>query len=308
MSRPVRLQQVATAAQTSLTAVSAVLHGGAASIRIADDRRRHIIDTARQLGYRPNYDIALISRLHPNAGGDTGLRFFHALQTHSANPIHIQTTSDSPIPDLIARWKVGAAIIFDLPAVQAKAACDERGIPVLYANPAEATQQPANAIDEAPGIQAAVANAIANGCQRLALLAPRIHHQAHTQRITALRALADQHRIPLCIADDHDFHRACASVRIERTPACAIIVLADWFLAAEAVLHGNGLPHHEKPHQLICMKRPLSPWIQPTHSIDIPWDIVAQQCLTFIDHMWDKRPTPLLTTIATTWHHPEPTP
>lgn len=290
-----RLQDLARAADTSVTAVSAVLHGGAVSIRVAAERRERIIAVARTQGYRPSQDLAVIAHWEPGTAGESGLRFLHALRAAWPHAVQVHVAGPQQLPEAIARWKVGAVVAYDHDHDLVRAHCAARGIPYVVANPATDTAEDAIIIDDGAGISEAARRLLTRGCRRLALCAPRIRHQAHTRRIAAVRAIARRRGVPCIIADATDFRAAVTELALDDLEPCGVLVLADWYLGLDAVVAGRG-------HQLACIKRPWSPWVHAPLIIDTPWDAVAAACVRHLTTAWAGGPAHREAPIPTICH------
>lgn len=274
------LAAVARAAQVSPTAVSAVLHGGAASIRVSTERQAAILAAARDLAYRPNEDIAVVVRVDPQRSVEGPLLFTHALQALAPGRVQLQVADGEGLPDVVRRWKVGGVVAFDDGGAALVSHCRARGLPCLHVNPPRVDCAPAIHVGDEVGVALAGQALVDGGCTSLALCAPAIRHQAHVRRVEALRQVARERKVPIQIADAPELGRALADLDLVQ-PGLGILVLSDWYLALRLILAERGAQH-----RLVSIRRPQSPWIHPGRWIDIPWPTIARACLDSLRGSW----------------------
>lgn len=288
------LAQIATAARVSPTAVSAVLHGGAASIRISAERQAAILAAARDLAYRPNEDIAVVVRVDPDRSAEGPLPFTQALQGLTPGRVQLQVAPGDEVPEVVRRWKIGGVVAFDIDGGPLLTHCRARGLPCLHVNPPRADLEPAIHVGDEAGVVQAARALVDLGCTRLGLCAPAIRHQAHTRRIEALRRIGQERKAPVRIADAPDLRQAMAALDLE-TPGCGILVLSDWYLALHLALADRG-----PGHRLVSIRRPRSPWIRAERWIDLPWTAIAHAGWESLKQSWAGI-APASVTVPTTY-------
>ncbi|MDA3962817.1 MAG: hypothetical protein PF961_18690, partial [Planctomycetota bacterium] len=204
--------------------------------------------------------------------------FLHALRATAPAAVQVQVAGATAIPELLARWKVGAVVTYDNFRAGIAEHCQQRGIPCLAANPQHERTPNAVHIDDGAGVAAAAERVLAAGCQRLALCAPRVDHQSHRRRIAALERVAAAHGVPCQIAEARDFAKASADLALGGAQGCGLLVLGDWYLAATS----RAGPRD----RVVSIKRPWSPWIRADLVVETPWDRVAALCVKRIESQW----------------------
>lgn len=207
---PVTLRQIAEAAGTSQSVVSAVLAGRTGHVRYSEETAARVQREAERLRYRPNRSAQGLRASRHNAVAilTSALYLLPEMYLHwltialaGRNQLlvlqHLPADAQDATCTMLAQRCVDALVCAEVPGAAFRRHIAEAGLPVLFVNAEPPMRAPRLLFDEEGAMRMATGHFRDNGYDRVALCcnADR-HHYWGTDRRRGIRESAAQHGMP----------------------------------------------------------------------------------------------------------------
>lgn len=283
----VSLREIGRKAGVSASAVSQAIRDGCRNTFLSDKRRSEILKVARECGYRPNDDIAVIlpKRIpSPDPFLTQAFLGIHEALQQDGNRAIIAYGDIDEVPEIVKQWECGGVVFVEQASPLAIEYLNERGGQYCIVNPKEDLEQDCILIDDASGIVAALQWLASEQCDTIVMAMPEIEHGSYHKRLdTYLAFVGNQTMGPQVLTSSCFADTMSALEKLATKQRLGVITVYEWALAIQTALAKGG------DSRVVAVKGMNSLWQPPMTVLDVPLLEMGRMAVGMIHDKWQNR-------------------